>query len=86
MERRKKPAKIIGNRICKRLLHTKRSFSGKTKNTTVSYSECGFFQPSDVTALGLTNDQETMPKATLIIKNEHGELIICETEYTKKYL
>ena len=45
-----------------------------------------FFQPSDVTALGLINDQETMPKATLIIKNENGELIICETEYTKQYL
>lgn len=58
----------------------------KTQRFELSYSECGFFQPSDATVLGLTNDQETMPKATLIIKNEHGELIICETEYTKKYL
>lgn len=58
----------------------------KTQRFELSYSECGFFQPSDAAALGLTNDQETMPKATLIIKNEHGELMICETEYTKKYL
>lgn len=37
----------------------------KTQRFELSYSECGFFQPSDVTALGLINDQETMPKATL---------------------
>lgn len=58
----------------------------KLQRFELSYNECGFFHPSDVTALGLTNDQETMPKATLIIKNENEELIICETEYTKKYL
>lgn len=58
----------------------------KTQRFELSYSECGFFQPSDVTALGLINDQETMPKATLIIRNENGELIICETDYTKQYL
>ncbi len=58
----------------------------KAQRFELSYHECGFFQSSDTTALGLINDQETMPKATLIIKNENGELVICETEYTKKYL
>ena len=58
----------------------------KAQRFELSYHECGFFQSSDTTALGLINDQETMPKATLIIKNENGELMICETEYTKKYL
>ncbi len=58
----------------------------KAQRFGLSYSECGFFQPSDVIPLGLTNDQDTMPKATLIIKNENGKLIICETEYTKEYL
>lgn len=58
----------------------------KTQRFELSYSECGFFQPSDASALGLINDQDTMPKATLIIKNENGELIIYETEYSKKYL
>lgn len=58
----------------------------KAQRFELSYHECGFFQSSDTTALGLVNDQETMPKATLIIKNENGELVICETEYTKKYL
>lgn len=58
----------------------------KAQRFELSYHECGFFQSSDTTALGLLNDQETMPKATLIIKNENGELVICETEYTKKYL
>ena len=58
----------------------------KAQRFELSYHECGFFQLSDTTALGLLNDQETMPKATLIIKNENGELVICETEYTKKYL
>lgn len=55
----------------------------KAQRFELSYHECGFFQSSDTTALGLINDQETMPKATLIIKNENGELVICETEYTK---
>ncbi len=58
----------------------------KSQQFELSYSECGFFQPSDVPVLGLTNDQETMPKATLIIKNENGKLMICETEHTKEYL
>ncbi len=58
----------------------------KAQRFELSYGECGFFQPSDTIPLGLTNDQDTMPKATLIIKNENGELIICETEYTKEYL
>ena len=58
----------------------------KTQRFELSYHECGFFQPSDIPALGLVNDYETMPKATLIIKNENGRLIISETEYTKQYL
>lgn len=58
----------------------------KTQRFELSYNECGFFQPSNIPALGLVNDYETMPKATLIIRNENGRLIIIETEYTKQYL
>ena len=58
----------------------------KSQRFALSYSECGFFQPSDIPAFGLVNDYETIPKATLLIKNENGCLIINETEYTKQYL
>lgn len=57
----------------------------KTQIFELSYNECGFLQPSDVNPVGLTNDKETMPKATLLIKNEGGELKISETEYTKQF-
>ena len=58
----------------------------ETQRFELSYNECGFFQPSDVSPLGLTNDKETMPKATLLIKHENGCLKISQTEYTKQYL
>lgn len=52
----------------------------------LSYNECGFAQPSTVTPNGLMNDRETMPKVTLIIKHEDGQLKIEETQYTKEFL
>ncbi|MGC6768490.1 hypothetical protein [Enterococcus sp. LJL51] len=53
---------------------------------SLSYNECGFLQPSDVKPNGLINDQETMSKATLIIRKSGDELIIEETPYTREYL
>ena len=45
-----------------------------------------FLQPSGVTPKGLTNDKETMPKPTLIIRNVNGNIVIEQTENTQKYL
>ena len=58
----------------------------QTQRFTLSGHECAFAQPSDVKPDGLTNDRETMPKITLIIRFENGKLEIEETEYTKLYL
>jgi len=52
----------------------------------VSYNECMFAHPSEVKPSGLTNDKETMPYVTLIVRLEGGMLVIEETEYTKRYL
>jgi len=53
---------------------------------SLSYNECGFLQPSGVKPNGLIKDQETMSKATLIIRKSGDELIIEETPYTREYL
>ena len=45
-----------------------------------------FSQPSDVKPLGLTNDRETMPKPTLVIRYQDGTLVFEQTEHTTKYL
>lgn len=45
-----------------------------------------FSQPSAVPAQGLTNDQETMPKPTLVIRFQDGSLVFEQTEHTRKYL
>lgn len=50
------------------------------------YGEAIFAQPSGVKPEGLTNDRETMPLPTLIIKLDNNELKIEQTEHTKKYL
>ena len=50
------------------------------------YDEAFFAQPSDAEPKGLTNDMETMPKPTLIIRLDNDALKIEETEYTRKYL
>lgn len=52
----------------------------------LSANECCFAQPSGVEPIGLTNDRETMPKATLIIKFVDEQLKIEETEYTTPFL
>lgn len=52
----------------------------------LSANECCFAQPSGVKPKGLTNDKETMPKVTLIIKFVDGQLQIEETEYTVQFL
>lgn len=52
----------------------------------LSCNECAFAQPSDIKPNGLVNDAETMPKVTLIIKFEEGQLKIEETEYTEEFL
>lgn len=45
-----------------------------------------FSQPSDIAPIGLTNDRDTMPMPTLIIKRVDDDIVIEQTEYTKKYL
>lgn len=52
----------------------------------LSCNECAFAQPSDVKPNGLVNDAETMPKVTLIVRCEDGQLKIEETEYTMEFL
>lgn len=52
----------------------------------LSYNQCGFYHASDIKPNGLLNDIETQPKPTLIIEYEDGELVVKETEYTKKIL
>ena len=52
----------------------------------LSCNECAFAQPSDAKSNGLVNDAETMPKVTLIVRHEAGQLKIEETEYTKVFL
>lgn len=58
----------------------------QTQRFILSGNECAFAQPSDVKPNGLTNDGDTMPKVTLIIKFENQQLKIEETEYTKIFL
>lgn len=58
----------------------------KKERFEFSYDECGFFHPSEIVPQGLVNDMETMPKPTLIIKNEEGYLKIEKTQYTKQFL
>lgn len=50
------------------------------------YGTAIFSQPSGIEPKGLTNDRETMPLPTLIIKNIDGNIIFEKTEYTQKYL
>ncbi|MGN0468922.1 MAG: hypothetical protein ACI4GY_09385 [Acutalibacteraceae bacterium] len=50
------------------------------------YGTAIFSQPSGVEPKGLTNDKETMPLPTLIIKNIDGEIVFEQTEYTEQYL
>lgn len=50
------------------------------------YGEAFFAQPSGVEPKGLTNDMDTMPMPTLIIKMDDDMLKIEQTEYTQKYL
>ncbi len=50
------------------------------------YGTAIFSQPSGVEPKGLTNDKETMPLPTLIIKNINGDIIFEQTEHTQKYL
>jgi hypothetical protein len=50
------------------------------------YGEAFFAQPSDVEPKGLTNDMDTMPKPTLVIKMGGDRPKIEQTEYTRQYL
>lgn len=58
----------------------------KEQRFELSYNECGFFQKSNIKAEGLSNDNATMPKLTLLIRNSEGNLIIEKTEFTEIYL
>lgn len=58
----------------------------QSQRFVLSSNECAFAQPSNVKTNGLINDAETMPKVTLIIRHEDGQLKIEETEYTKEFL
>ena len=51
-----------------------------------AYDSAIFAQPSDVIPNGLCNDIDTQPKPTLIIRNQDGELMVEETELTRKIL
>jgi hypothetical protein len=50
------------------------------------YGSAFFMQDSDVPPMGLVNDMETMPKPTLIIKQEKGSIKVEETEFTHSAL
>ncbi|MCI7791512.1 MAG: hypothetical protein MR531_12190 [Lachnospiraceae bacterium] len=52
----------------------------------MSYDECAFFHNSDIPQQGLTNDIETLPQIVLLIKLVNGNLLVEETQYTKKYI
>lgn len=58
----------------------------KKQRFELSYDECGFFQKNNIEAEGLSNDSTTIPKLTLSIRNNEGNLIIEETEFTEIYL
>lgn len=58
----------------------------KNQRFALIYGSIYFSQPSDVIPDGLRNDMETMPKPTLVIKNENDCIVIEETEYTRQYL
>lgn len=58
----------------------------QSQKFVLSCNECAFAQPSDIKSNGLSNDMETLPKVTLIIRMEDGKLEIEETEYTKEFL
>lgn len=45
-----------------------------------------FSQPSDVESNGLVNDRDTMPKPTLVIRFENGQLVFEQTEHTREFL
>lgn len=50
------------------------------------YGVAVFSQPSEVVPNGLTNDMETMPMPTLILKADDKDIEFEQTEYTQKYL
>ena len=58
----------------------------QTQRFALCGHECAFAQPSNVKPEGLTNDGDTMPTVTLLIKFEDGQLKIEETEFTKEFL
>lgn len=58
----------------------------QTQRFILCCNECAFAQPSNIKPEGLTNDGDTMPKVTLLIKHEDGKLKIEETECTKEFL
>lgn len=45
-----------------------------------------FYQPTEAVPNGLTNDLETMPKPTLILRYRENGIQIEQTEYTSQYL
>lgn len=45
-----------------------------------------FAQPSEKSPEGLTNDMETMPFPTLVIRLDGGALKVEATEFTEQYL
>lgn len=59
----------------------------KSQRFDFMYDIACFSQPSDVVPLGLTNDRDTMPIPTLIIRAGDDDGIVIErTEHTEKYL
>lgn len=45
-----------------------------------------FMQPTGIKPDGLLNDLQTQPYPTLLLKSKNGNLIVEQTEHTKKYL
>lgn len=58
----------------------------QSQSFVLSGNECAFAQPSSTKQNGLSNDGDTMPMVTLIIKYEDEKLVIEETKYTKEFL
>ena len=58
----------------------------KKQNFVLVYETAWFSQPSEVVPIGLTNDMDTLPYPTLVFRTKNDNLLIEETEHTRKYL
>lgn len=57
----------------------------QTQRFVLCCNECAFAQPSNIKPEGLTNDGDTMPKVTLLIKREDGKLKLRKQNVQKSF-